>query len=74
MDKILYRNLSKSEVIGRRGWKNRMTTQNRQKSKAKKRQILDLDKRDKSYLKEAFINKHDIQLNTNEAYTCIKIT
>jgi len=51
-----------------------MTTQNRQKSKAKKRQILDLYKRDKSYKKEAFINKHDIQLNTNKAYTCIKIT
>jgi len=38
MDKILYRNSSKSEVIGRCGGneKNRMTTQNRQKSNAKK--------------------------------------
>ena len=38
MDKIWYINPSKSEVIGRYGreWKNRMTTQNRQKSNAKK--------------------------------------
>ena len=38
MDKILYRNPSKSEVIGRCGGdeKNEMTTQNRQKSNAKK--------------------------------------
>jgi len=37
MDKIWYRNPSKSEVIGRCGGdeKNRMTTQNRQKSNAK---------------------------------------
>ena len=39
MDKIWYRNPSKSEVIGRCGGdeKNRMTTQNRQKSNAKKK-------------------------------------
>ena len=39
MDKIWDRKSSKSKVIGRcgwRGWKNRMTTQNRQKSNAKK--------------------------------------
>ena len=38
MDKILYRNPSKSEVIRRCGGdeKTRMTTQNRQKSNAKK--------------------------------------
>ena len=38
MDKIWYRNTSKSEVIGRcgRDEKNRMTTHNRQKSNAKK--------------------------------------
>ena len=38
MDKIWYRNPSKSEVIGRCGGneKKRMTTQNRQKSNAKK--------------------------------------
>ena len=38
MDKIWYRNPSKSEVIGRCGGdeKTRMTTQNRQKSNAKK--------------------------------------
>ena len=38
MDKIWYRNPSKSEVIGRYGGdeKNRMTTQNRQQSTAKK--------------------------------------
>ena len=38
MDKIWYRNPSKSEVIGRYGGdeKIRMTTQNRQKSNAKK--------------------------------------
>ena len=36
MDKIWYRNPSKSEVIGH--WKKRMTTQNRQKSNAKKEQ------------------------------------
>ena len=38
MDKIWYRNPSKSKVIGRCDGdeKNRMTTQNRQKSKAKK--------------------------------------
>ena len=37
MDKIWYRNLSKSEIIGRCGGneKNRMTTQNQQKSNAK---------------------------------------
>ena len=35
MDKIWYRNPSKSQIIGRCGGdeKNRMTTQNRQKSK-----------------------------------------
>ena len=40
MDKIWYRNPSKSEVICRCGGdeKNRMTTQNRQKSNAKKPQ------------------------------------
>ena len=39
MDKIWYRNPSKSEVIGRCGGdeKPRMITQNRQKSKAKKK-------------------------------------
>ena len=38
MDKIWYRNSWKSEVIGRCGvdGKKRMTTQNRQKSNAKK--------------------------------------
>ena len=38
MDKIWYRNLLKSEVIGRCGGdeKKRMTTQNRQKSNDKK--------------------------------------
>ena len=38
MDKILYRNPSKLEVIGRCGGyeKNQMTTQNRQKANAKK--------------------------------------
>ena len=37
MDKIWYRNRSKSEVInGWAGIKKRMTTQNRQKSNAKK--------------------------------------
>ena len=38
MDKIWYKNPSKSEVIGRCGGdeKNRMATQNRQKSNAKK--------------------------------------
>ena len=38
MDKILNRNPSKSEIIGRCGGddKNRMITQNRQKSNAKK--------------------------------------
>ena len=38
MDKIWYRNPSKSEVIGHCGGdeKSRMTTQNRQKSNAKK--------------------------------------
>ena len=38
MDKNWYRNPSKSEVIGRCGGdeQNRMTTQNRQKSNAKK--------------------------------------
>ena len=38
MDKIWYRNPSKSEIIGRCGGdeKKRMTTQNRQKSNAKK--------------------------------------
>ena len=38
MDKIWYRNPSKLEVIGRCGGdeKNRMTTQNRQKSNAEK--------------------------------------
>ena len=41
MDKIWYRNPSKSEVIGRCGGdeKYRMTTQNRQKSNAKKIKI-----------------------------------
>jgi len=29
---------------------------------------------DKSYIKEAFYNKHGIQLSTNKAYTCIKMT
>ena len=40
MDKIWYRNPSKSKVIGRCGGdeKKRMTTQNRQKSNAKKNQ------------------------------------
>ena len=40
MGKILYRNPSKSEVIGRCGGdeKTRMTTQNRQKYNAKKKQ------------------------------------
>ena len=40
MDKIWYRNPSKSEVIGRydADEKNRMTTQNRQQSTAKKHQ------------------------------------
>ena len=39
MDNIWYRNPSKSEVIGRCGGdeKNRMITQNRQKSNAKKK-------------------------------------
>jgi len=38
MDKIWYRNPSKSEVIGRCGGdEKRMTTQNRQKSNAKKK-------------------------------------
>ena len=39
MDKIWYRNPSKSEVIGRYGGdeQNRMTTQNRQQSTAKKK-------------------------------------
>ena len=27
-----------------------------------------------SYFKEAFNTKHDIQLNTNKSYTCIKKT
>ena len=40
MDKIWYRNPSKSEVIGRCGGdeKNRMTTQNRPKSNGKNKQ------------------------------------
>ena len=45
MDKIWYRNPSKSEVIGRchgRGWKNQMTTQNRQKSNAKYKNYLNV--------------------------------
>jgi len=29
---------------------------------------------DTSYLKEAFNNNHDIQLNTHKAYTCTKMT
>ena len=29
---------------------------------------------DKSYFKKAFNTKHDIQLNTNKAYTSIKMT
>ena len=42
MDKIWYRNPLKSEAIGRcvGGLKNRMTTQNRQKSNAKKKKII----------------------------------
>jgi len=42
MDKIWYRNPSKSEVIGRCGWgwKKRMTTQNRQKVNAMKKSVL----------------------------------
>ena len=41
MDKIWYRNPSKSEVIVRCGGngKKRMTTQNRQKSNAKKQRL-----------------------------------
>ena len=40
MDKSWYSNFTKSEVIGRYGGdeKNRMATQNRQKSNAKKQQ------------------------------------
>ena len=45
MDKIWYRNPSKSEVIGRCGGdeKTEMTTQNRQKSNAKNKKITTLD-------------------------------
>ena len=45
MDKIWYRNPSKSEVIGRCGGdeKTRMTTQNRQKSNAKKKDTTTTD-------------------------------
>jgi len=32
------------------------------------------DNSGKSYFKEAFNTKHDIQLNTNKSYTCIKKT
>ena len=69
MDKIWYRN---PEVIGRCGGdeKTRMTTQNRQKSNAKKKETTTTDESYTSNFRFQLLNYNNTQLFTTCFYRC----